>query len=99
MQCLNSKAEVINNTAIESRLDKALELSGHGHISNSARDAALTLSYLRKQRKVNIEKYIDERLPKCIIALYAILREAWNTAADAEDKRDKIQALSLAKEC
>jgi len=54
---------------------------------------------LRKQRKVNIKKYIDERLPKCIIALYAILREAWNTAADAEDKRDKIQALSLAKEC
>jgi hypothetical protein len=41
MQCLNSKAEVINNTAIESRLDKALELSSHGHISNSAREAAL----------------------------------------------------------
>lgn len=31
MQCLNSKAEVINNTAIESRRDKALELSSHVH--------------------------------------------------------------------
>jgi hypothetical protein len=29
----------------------------------------------------------------------SILKEAWNTAQDAEDKREKIQALSLAKEC
>ena len=29
----------------------------------------------------------------------AILREAWNTAANTEDKRQKIYALSLAKEC
>ena len=29
----------------------------------------------------------------------AITKEAWNTAANAEDKREKIQALSLAKEC
>src|SRR5919197_2630401 len=26
-------------------------------------------------------------------------KEAWNTAHNAEDKREKIQALSLAKEC
>jgi hypothetical protein len=26
-------------------------------------------------------------------------REIWNTAANTEDKREKIQALSLAKEC
>ena len=29
----------------------------------------------------------------------AILREAWNTSQQAEDRREKIQALSLAKEC
>ena len=29
----------------------------------------------------------------------AILREAWNTVQQTEDKREKIQALSLAKEC
>ncbi|MGC2599249.1 MAG: hypothetical protein WA395_14105 [Nitrososphaeraceae archaeon] len=29
----------------------------------------------------------------------AILREAWNTSRQTEDKREKIQALSLAKEC
>ena len=27
------------------------------------------------------------------------LQEAWNTAQNTEDKREKIQALSLAKEC
>ena len=31
--------------------------------------------------------------------LNAITREAWNTAQSTEDKREKIQALSLAKEC
>jgi hypothetical protein len=31
--------------------------------------------------------------------LNAITKEAWNTAANTEDKREKIQALSLAKEC
>jgi hypothetical protein len=29
----------------------------------------------------------------------AITKEAWNTAQDIEYKREKIQALSLAKEC
>ncbi len=29
----------------------------------------------------------------------AILREAWNTSEHAEDRREKIQSLSLAKEC
>ena len=29
----------------------------------------------------------------------AITKEAWNTAVSTEDKREKIQALSLAKEC
>ncbi|MFL6454559.1 MAG: hypothetical protein ACJ71L_11250, partial [Nitrososphaeraceae archaeon] len=46
---------------------------------------------------------IDERLPeeyeKCLVGLNAITKEAWNTAQQTEDKREKIQALSLAKEC
>jgi hypothetical protein len=29
----------------------------------------------------------------------AITREAWNTAEQTEDRRKKIQALPLAKEC
>jgi hypothetical protein len=61
------------------------------------------LSYLRQQAKPNIRKYIDERLPeeyeKCLVGLTAILREAWNTSQQTEDRREKIQDLSLAKEC
>jgi len=61
------------------------------------------MSCLRNQAKANIKRYIDERLPeeyeKCLVGLTAITREAWNTVANTEDKREKIHALSLAKEC
>jgi hypothetical protein len=57
------------------------------------------ISYLRNQAK----RYIDERLPeqyeKCLVGLNAITREPWNTAHETEDRREKIQALSLAKDC
>jgi hypothetical protein len=33
------------------------------------------------------------------VGLNAITREAWNTAQSTEDRIEKIQALSLAKEC
>jgi DeoR/GlpR family transcriptional regulator of sugar metabolism len=60
------------------------------------------LDHLRQQSKHNIRRYIDERLPeeyeKCLVGLNAITKEAWNTANQTEDKREKIQALSLAKE-
>ena len=55
---------------------------------------------LRQQAKTNIKKYIDERLPeeyeKCLVGLTKV---TWNTSQNTEDKREKIQALSLAKEC
>ena len=58
---------------------------------------------MRNQAKTNIKRYIDKRLPeeyeKCLVGLTAITKEAWNTAQSTEDKREKIQALSLAKEC
>src|ERR671933_3097801 len=61
------------------------------------------IMYLRNQAKNNIKKYIDERLPeeyeKCLVGLTAITKEAWDTAANTEDKREKLQALSLAKDC
>jgi hypothetical protein len=61
------------------------------------------MSYLRQQAKHNIKRYIDERLPheyeKCLVGLTAITKEAWNTVENTEYKREKIQALSLAKEC
>ena len=61
------------------------------------------LAYLRQQAKSTIKRYIDERLPeeyeKCRVGLNAITKEAWNAAQNTEDKRERIQALSLAKEC
>jgi hypothetical protein len=60
------------------------------------------IAYLRQQARYNIKRYIDERLPeeyeKCFVGLTAITKEAWNTAQSTEDKREKIQALSLAKD-
>ncbi|HZC49962.1 MAG TPA: hypothetical protein VE244_12975 [Nitrososphaeraceae archaeon] len=64
---------------------------------------SIDVEYLRQQSKTNIKKYIDERLPdeyeKCFTELTALLKEAWNAAQNTEDKGEKIQALSLAKEC
>jgi len=69
------------------------------HESTISRD----LDYLREQSKENLRKYVDEKLPeeyeKCLVGLTSILKEAWNTAEQSEDVREKIQALSLAKEC
>jgi IS30 family transposase len=96
---------------IDWRRSKVQELNSQGY---SQREIAQTLQVsngtvnkdlfiLRQQAKSNIKRYIDERLPeeyeKCLVGLNAITKEAWNTAQNTEDKREKIQALSLAKEC
>ena len=90
---------------------KVQELSSQGHnqreiaqiLHVSSGTVNRDLSYLRQQARSNIRRYIDERLPeeyeKCLVGLTAILREAWTTSQQAEDRREKIQALSLAKEC
>jgi hypothetical protein len=96
---------------IQWRRSKVAELDSQGHsqpemasiLQVSIGTVNRDLSYLRQQAKSNIRTYIDERLPeeyeKCLIGLTAILREAWNTSQQTEDRREKIQALSLAKEC
>jgi hypothetical protein len=97
---------------IEWRRAKVMELlsKGENNQSEIARilqvDKSIIcrdIAYLRQQSKCNIRRYLDETLPeeyeKCLIGLNAITKEAWNTAQNTEDKREKIQALSLAKEC
>ena len=97
---------------IEWRRAKVMELLSKGE-SNQSEIARILhvdksiicrdIVYLRQQAKANIKRYIDERLPeeykKCLVGLNAITREAWNTAANTEEKREKIQALPLAKDC
>jgi hypothetical protein len=97
--------------SLEWRRSKVSELSSQGY-NQSEISRILQLSqptinrdmtYLRQQAKENIKRYIDERLPeeyeKCLVGLNAITKEAWNTTHDPEHKREKIHALSLAKEC
>jgi len=38
---------------------------------------------------------LSEEYAKCLVGLTATLREAWTTSQQAQDKREKIQALSL----
>jgi transposase len=101
----------VERSQIEWRRSKVAELDSQGHsqpeiarmLQVSLGTVNRDLSILRQQAKDNIKKYIDERLPeeyeKCMVGLNAISREAWKTAQNTEDKREKIQALSLAKEC
>jgi hypothetical protein len=96
---------------VQWRRNKVQELlvKGYNHyeIASSLQISRPTITrdvqYLSECAKQNIKLYIDERLPeeyeKCLVGLTAILREAWNTAQQTEEKREKIQALSLAKEC
>lgn len=97
---------------VEWRRNKVFELLSKGNsqtdISNVLQvDLSIIsrdVSYLREQSKQNIRKYVDERLPeeyeKCLTGLNAILRESWNMSNQSDvDKREKVQALSLAKEC
>jgi hypothetical protein len=99
------------NSSLEWRRSKVQELASQGYnqseISRTLQISQPTINrditYLRKQAKDNIKRYIDERLPeeyeKCLVGLTAITKEAWNTAQNTEDKRENIHALSLAKEC
>ena len=97
---------------IEWRRDKVKECSIKGY---TQRDIAAELhvslglvekdlKYLRQQAKQNISKYIDEYLPAeyqyCLDGLNKIMKEAWQMSLDGDsDKRERMQALTLAKEC
>ena len=101
----------VERSQIEWRRSKVAELDSQDHsqpeisriLQVSIGTVNRDLSILRQQAKHNIRRYIDERLPeeyeKCLVGLTVITKEAWNTAQNTEDKREKIQALSLAKEC
>src|ERR671930_620428 len=109
MQPMSTKMQ---QQIVEWRRAKVMELLSKGE-SNQSEIARILqvdksivcrdIAYLRNQAKANIKRYIEERLPeeyeKCLVGLNAITKEAWNTAQNTEDKREKIQALSLAKDC
>ena len=95
---------------VEWRRNKVQELlvKGYNHYEIASalqisRPTIRDIQYLSQQAKIASKKYIDERLPeeygKCLVGLTAILREAGTTSNQTQDSKEKIQALSLAKEC
>ncbi|MFZ0897160.1 MAG: hypothetical protein WAZ77_21880 [Candidatus Nitrosopolaris sp.] len=105
-------SSTIQQQQIEWRRSKVMEMLSKGE-SNQSEIARILqvdrsiicrdLFYLRQQSRNNIKKYIDERLPeeyeKCLVGLNSIVKEAWTTSQQSQDRREKIQALSLAKDC
>jgi IS30 family transposase len=59
--------------------------------------------FLVRKAKDNISLYVDDKLPseyeRCLVGINSILKEAWDMSKGIEDKKERIQALSLAKEC
>ena len=101
----------LREDAIALRREKVLELTAKGY-SQRQIESMLNIShgtvnndqtFLRQQAKINIQRHIDERLPeeyeKCLVGINAINKEAWTISQNAEDNREKISALALAKEC
>ena len=96
---------------VEWRRTKVLELlSKDDNQSEIAKVLQVDLSiisrdvyFLRQHAKDNIKLYIDERLPeeyeKCLVGLNMIKKETWSLAQNTKDNKEKIQALSLVKEC
>jgi len=108
---LTSYIEHKKEDIIQWRRSQTLLLSSKGH---SQREIAQTLqvsngtvnsdlSHLRNAAKENIRSYIDEKIPweyeKCLTALEGINKKAWEISECTENTREKLQALSLAKEC
>jgi hypothetical protein len=95
------------NSSLEWRRSKVQELASQGYnqseISRIFQISQPTINrdiaYLRQQAKENIKRYIDERLPeeyeKCLVGLTSILKEAWTTSQQTEDRREKIQSIVI----
>ena len=102
----------LKEDAVSIRRDRVLELTSQGYsqrqIANILQVSNGTVGndqiFLRQKAKENIKKYVDEKLPeeyeRCLVGINTILREAWDTSHRTDiDSKEKIQALSLAKEC
>lgn len=64
------------------------------------------ISFLKESAKETIKNHIQDRLPyeynKCLQGIEEIIKESWNIAAKADktgDTKEKLQSLSLIKEC
>jgi hypothetical protein len=108
----NRKQQHHQDEKIIWRRDKVQELLVKGHTNHSEIAAIMQIPrstitkdviFLREQAKQNVAHYIDEKLPdeyeKCLVGLTAILKDAWNISQNAQENKEKISALELAKSC
>ena len=107
---MGEKANRIHE-AQEWRRGKVLEYTSQGYtqreIASKLQVANSTIAedqiYLRNKAKDNLENYIHEKLPseyeRVLTGINLINKESWEIAHNTDDNREKISALSLAKEC
>jgi hypothetical protein len=107
----NSRNLKYEKENIELRRGKVLELDARGYSQHDISKVLNVsiglvnsdLKIIREQARENIRLYINERLPeeynKCLLGLNSILKESWTLSYKTDDTREKIQALSLAKQC
>ena len=108
---VNRPKKDLKEDVIDLRRDRVLELTSQGYsqrqIANILQVGHSTVgndvTFLRQKAKENIKSYVDERLPeeyeKCLVGITSIIREALTTSHKTQDNKERIQALSLAKEC
>ena len=95
---------------IEWRRSKVIELRARGmsqadiarELQVSKQSISLDMKSLREQGKDSINEYLTEWLPEqysvCLSALDTILRHAYNILENANDNREKLQAMELFKD-
>ena len=113
MKKMEQRSTKMKQLQIEWRRSKVLELSAKGNsqaeISRILNIPKTTINrdidYLRTLAKENIKQHIEERLPyefeQCLQGITQIIQQAWTISENAGDKnkREKLQSLSLAKDC
>jgi orotate phosphoribosyltransferase-like protein len=86
---LSSKGMIQDQIAIELQVSQ-------GTVSDN-------LSYLKKESKKYLEKYITESLPheyqKCMVGINQVLNMAWSIVNKSLDDKTKLQALTLINYC
>ncbi|MGD1836848.1 MAG: hypothetical protein ACPKPY_02165 [Nitrososphaeraceae archaeon] len=96
---------------VEWRRNKVFDLSTKG---NSQADISKILnipkstisrdiSFLRNNAQENLRHHIEKRLPyeyeQCVKGITQIINQAWTISENTDDHREKLQCLSLAKDC
>lgn len=108
------ESEKERSTKVQDRLEwrrnKVLEMASKGfnnvNISKTLLVSESTISrdidYLSKTAKENIKKHIEERIPleykKVLFGVEEIIKSSWQISEQTDDTREKLAALTLAKE-